>query len=101
MTKPGTPLGQPERVNLLNPLTSGIGIVCANLTASGGMVSISEVCKVLRGSFFVKFALPLFEPDSQSAFLPERLAARTVTRQEKRKYRYVAEVCDEILSHAR
>ncbi|CAM9350925.1 unnamed protein product, partial [Hapterophycus canaliculatus] len=40
---PGTPLGEPERVNLLNPLTSSIGIVCQNLTAAGGTVDISEI----------------------------------------------------------
>lgn len=42
-TKPGTPLGEPERVNVLLPTTDGIAIRCSNLTAIGGTVGISEV----------------------------------------------------------
>ena len=44
VTKPGTPLGEPERINLLYPETTAIGILADNLTAIGGtMISISEV----------------------------------------------------------
>lgn len=43
VTKPGTPLGEPERINLLNPVASVIGIRCSNLTAIGGTLDISEV----------------------------------------------------------
>lgn len=43
LTKPGTPLGTPERVNVMRPLTTTIAIGCSNLTAVG-TVSISEVC---------------------------------------------------------
>eukprot|EP00903_Cladosiphon_okamuranus_P007236 g7023.t1 len=42
-TKPGTPLGEPERVNLLLPLTSLISLRCDNLTAIGGTLDIAEV----------------------------------------------------------
>eukprot|EP00903_Cladosiphon_okamuranus_P012210 g11450.t1 len=43
LTKPGTPLGEPERINLLYPLTSHLAISVSNLTAAGGSVGISEV----------------------------------------------------------
>ena len=47
LTKPGTALGEPERVNVVNPVTSTIAISCENLTAAGGTVSISEVSMFL------------------------------------------------------
>ncbi|CAN0077149.1 unnamed protein product [Scytosiphon promiscuus] len=43
VTEPGTPLGEPERMNTLYKGASGIGIMCRNLTAIGGTLDISEV----------------------------------------------------------
>lgn len=43
VTRPGTPLGEPVRVNVLNPVTSAIGIRYDNVTAIGGTLDISEV----------------------------------------------------------
>ncbi|CAM9765494.1 unnamed protein product, partial [Ectocarpus sp. 4 AP-2014] len=34
-TKPGTTLGEPERINVVYPTTDVIGIRCSNLTAIG------------------------------------------------------------------
>lgn len=47
LTKPGTALGTPERVNVVYPLTKIIAIGCSDLTAVG-TVSISEVRTITR-----------------------------------------------------
>lgn len=57
VTKPGTPLGEPERINLLYPETTAIGILADNLTAIGGTISISEVRTQAAGFLAIRCRL--------------------------------------------
>lgn len=57
-TKPGTPLGEPERINVLTIVgaVAAIGIRTDNVTAIGGTLDISEVRRQDRQAAGVSWA---------------------------------------------